>query len=165
MVADYDVWYCDPLRILEQQIRNPEFVGKINYGAKVVTDENGRCEVCDLMLGQWAWNQSELIAQDLDICSATFVPIVLGSNKTTVSVGTGNTEYYLLYISLSNFHNNVHHFHSSVVTILVFLAISGTDSTHKNNADFHHFHCQLFHLSLAAILDPVKQAMVKLQVT
>lgn len=35
MLADYDVWYRDPLRILEQQIRNPEFAGGIDYAAKV----------------------------------------------------------------------------------------------------------------------------------
>ncbi|KAI9572558.1 hypothetical protein HD554DRAFT_2167612 [Boletus coccyginus] len=98
MLADYDVWYRNPLRILEQQIRNPEFANGIDYAAKVVTDENGRREVCDLMSGQWAWDQSELIAQDPDTHGATFAPIVLGSDKTTVSVGTGNTEYYPLYI-------------------------------------------------------------------
>ncbi|KAI9455985.1 hypothetical protein HD554DRAFT_2207366 [Boletus coccyginus] len=165
MVANYDVWYHDPLRILEQQIGNLEFVGEIDYGAKVVTDENGQHKVCDLMSGQWVWDQLELIAQDLDTRGATFAPIVLGSDKTTVSVGTGNTEYYLLYISLGNVHNNVRHSHSGVVTILAFLAIPKTDSAHKDNADFHHFRRQLFHSSLAAVLNPVKQAMVKPRVT
>ncbi|KAI9457357.1 hypothetical protein HD554DRAFT_2030081 [Boletus coccyginus] len=35
MMANYDVWYHDLLRILEQQIGNLEFVGEIDYGAKV----------------------------------------------------------------------------------------------------------------------------------
>ena len=35
------------------------------------------------------------------------VPIILGSDKTTVSVGTGNNEYYPLYLSIRNVHNNV----------------------------------------------------------
>ncbi|KAI9567640.1 hypothetical protein HD554DRAFT_2322505 [Boletus coccyginus] len=162
MLADYDVWYRNPLRILEQQIGNPEFANGIDYAAKVVTDENGRREVCDLMSGQWAWDQSELIAQDPDTHSATFAPIVLGSDKTTVSVGTGNTEYYPLYISLGNVHNNIRRSHGGAVSILAFLAIP---KTHKDDADFRHFRRQLFHSSLAAILDPVKQAMIKPQVT
>lgn len=58
MLADYDVWYRSPLTILEQQLRNPDFNGDIDYVAKVVTDRNGQHEVCDLMSGQWAWNQS-----------------------------------------------------------------------------------------------------------
>lgn len=35
MLADYDVWYRDPLSLLEQQFQNPEFVGAIDYAAKV----------------------------------------------------------------------------------------------------------------------------------
>ena len=54
---------------------------------------------------------------------ATFAPIVLGSDKITVSVGTGNTEYYLLYISLGNVHNNIRHSHSGAVSVLAFLSI------------------------------------------
>ena len=52
-----------------------------------------------------------------------FVPVVLGSDKTTVSVATGHTEYYPLYISLGNIHNNVHQAHRDSVAILTFLAI------------------------------------------
>ena len=36
-----------------------------------------------------------------------FVPIVLGSDKTTVSVGTGDIEYHPLYFSLGPFHNSI----------------------------------------------------------
>lgn len=35
------------------------------------------------------------------------VPVVLGSDKTTVSVATGQTEYYPLYASNGNVHNSV----------------------------------------------------------
>ncbi|KAI9459974.1 hypothetical protein HD554DRAFT_2323915 [Boletus coccyginus] len=165
MLTNYDVWYCDPLSLLEQQFWNPEFAGAIDYAAKVVTDENGRCEVCDLMSGQWAWDQSELIAQDPDTHGATFAPIVLGSDKTMVSVSTGNTEYYPLYISLGNVHNNVHRSHGGAVSILAFLSIPKTDPAHKDDVNFRHFHHQLFHSSLAAVLRPVRDAMIKPRVT
>jgi hypothetical protein len=49
----------------------------------------------------------DLISQDPSMHSAAFVPIVLGSNKTTVSVGTGNNEYWLIYLSIGNIHNNI----------------------------------------------------------
>lgn len=115
--------------------------GVKNIIIQVVTDENGRREVCDLMSGQWAWDQSvslrvldlsfcrnshvvqELIAQDPDTHGATFAPIVLGSDKTTVSVGTGNTEFYPLYISLGNVHNNIRRSHGGALSILAFLSI------------------------------------------
>ena len=47
------------------------------------------------------WIQDE-ISKDPDTVGATFVPVILGSDKTTVSVGTGNNEYYPLYLSIAN---------------------------------------------------------------
>ncbi|KAG9316936.1 hypothetical protein JVU11DRAFT_3019 [Chiua virens] len=35
MLVDYDVWYRDPLSLLEQQFQNPEFADAIDYAAKV----------------------------------------------------------------------------------------------------------------------------------
>ncbi|KAG1905765.1 uncharacterized protein F5891DRAFT_1125793 [Suillus fuscotomentosus] len=61
----------------------------------------------DFMSGDWAWHQADIIATDPDVLSATFVPIIIGSNKTTVSVGTKNNEYYPLYLSIGNVCNNI----------------------------------------------------------
>jgi hypothetical protein len=52
-----------------------------------------------------------------------FCPIVLGSDKTTVSVATGQNEYYPLYASLGNLHNNVRRAHRESVLPIAFLAI------------------------------------------
>ena len=50
------------------------------------------------------------------------VPIILGSDKTTVSVATGQNKYYPLYISIGNVKNNVWHAHRGAVSVLAFLA-------------------------------------------
>jgi len=52
-----------------------------------------------------------------------FVPIILGSDKTTVSVATGNNEYWPLYLSIGNIHNNVRHAHQDGPVLLRFLAV------------------------------------------
>jgi hypothetical protein len=49
--------------------------------------------------------------------------LVVGSDKTTVSVGTGNNEYYPVYLSLSNFTNDVRRAHGESVVLIGFLAI------------------------------------------
>lgn len=51
------------------------------------------------------------------------MPIILGSDKTTVSVATGQNDYYPLYASIGNVHNNVCRAHHNVVAIIAFLAI------------------------------------------
>ena len=50
--------------------------------------------------------QDIIYHEHADNDSAMFVPIVLGSDKTTVSVATGQHDYYPLYLSISNLHNS-----------------------------------------------------------
>jgi Plavaka transposase len=52
-----------------------------------------------------------------------FAPVILGSDKTTVSVATGNNEYYPLYASVGNVHNNVRRAHRNALSLIGFLAI------------------------------------------
>jgi hypothetical protein len=105
-----------------------------------------------------------------------FVPIILGSDKTTVSVGTGHTEYYPIYGSIGNIHNNVRRAHRNGVVLLGFLAIPKSkltfsvtlihqpyiyiaDKRYSGDVSFRKFRHQLFHKSLATILESLKAGM------
>ena len=52
-----------------------------------------------------------------------FAPIVLGSDKTTVSVATGQNDYYPLYASIGNVQSHVRRAHRNAVSLVGFLAI------------------------------------------
>lgn len=110
-----------------------------------------------------------------------FVPIILGSNKTTVSVGTGNNKYYPLYLSIGNIHNNVRRAHRNGVVLVGFLAIpkseipsillytllnffSAVDKKYAVDPKFRKFCRQLFHSLLAYILESLKPGMTKPEV-
>ena len=54
---------------------------------------------------------------------STFIPIVLGSDKTTVSVATGHQEYHPVYQSPGNFTNTGHQAHGLGLVPVVFLPI------------------------------------------
>ena len=54
---------------------------------------------------------------------AAFCPIILGSDKTTVLVATGQNEYYPLYMSNGVVYNNVRRAHRNALTLVGFLAI------------------------------------------
>jgi hypothetical protein len=58
-----------------------------------------------------------------------FVPIILGSDKTIVSVGTGNNEYWPLYMSAGNFHNAVRRARGNAVMLIGFLSIPKSKSS------------------------------------
>jgi hypothetical protein len=64
------------------------------------------------------------IAEDKSTHGSMFVPIILGSDKTTVSVATGQNDYYPLYVSIGNIHNNVRRAHRNGVILLGFLAVA-----------------------------------------
>lgn len=51
------------------------------------------------------------------------VPVVLGADKTTVSVATGHQEYHPVYMSIGNVHNDMRHAHRDSVVPVAFLAI------------------------------------------
>lgn len=50
-------------------------------------------------------------------------PIILGADKTTVSVATGNQEFHPLYMSLGNITNDMRRAHREAVVPIGFLAI------------------------------------------
>ena len=54
---------------------------------------------------------------------AMFAPVILGSDKTTVSVATGQNDFYPLYLSLGNVHHGVWCAHRNMVSLIAFLAI------------------------------------------
>jgi hypothetical protein len=49
--------------------------------------------------------------------------VIVGSDKTTVSVGTGNNEFWPLYGSVGNIHNNMRRAHGAGLVLITFLAI------------------------------------------
>jgi Plavaka transposase len=49
--------------------------------------------------------------------------LILGADKTTVSVATGDIEYHPLYLSIGNVHNTIRRGHRNAVVPIAFLAI------------------------------------------
>ena len=69
------------------------------------------------------------ITKDPAVHGSTLVPILLGSDKTIASVGMGNVEYYPLYMSIRNLHNDIRHAHRGGVAAIGFLAIPTCESS------------------------------------
>ena len=108
------------------------------------------------------------------------IPIILGSDKTTVSVTTGQNKYWPIYMSIGNIYNNVCCTHHNGVMLLRFLPIpkgkclqnfdycllltpslSFVLGTKKDMKDGKFWHCrqQIFHPAIAHMLQPLKAAM------
>ena len=97
-----------------------------------------------------------------------YCPIILDSDKTTVSVATGQVEYHPLYLSIGNPHNTIWRVHRNAVIPIAFLAIPKGrlhqtysqkaekqfpgDRDSDNKTGFHVFKHQLYRTSVKAVL-------------
>ncbi|TFK62832.1 hypothetical protein BDN72DRAFT_776652 [Pluteus cervinus] len=160
---EYSVWYRDPLKVMEEQIGNADLSKEMDRTLKAADGVHRQLQ--DLMSGDWSWEQADILAQDPANHGAMFAPIILGSDKTTVSVATGQNDYYPLYASLGNVQNHVRRAHRNALTVVGFLAIPKADREHQDSAEFRKFRRQLVHASLVRILASLKPWMTKPRLT
>ncbi|KAI0309694.1 hypothetical protein OF83DRAFT_1088887 [Amylostereum chailletii] len=164
MDEEYEVWTRDPLTIAHQHLSNRDFDGEWDYvpycefvkGEDATQEKPEGCrKYKDFMSGNWAWKQ----CMHPQTHGAMFMPVLGGSDKTTVSVATGQNDFYPLYQSVGNVHNNVRRVHRGAVTLVSFLSVPKVNRQNGSSALFRKFRRQLFHSSLAAIFEPLKAHM------
>ncbi|KAI0283466.1 hypothetical protein BC826DRAFT_1093834 [Russula brevipes] len=132
MSTPYEVWFRDPLMHSKKR------------------------QFTDFMSGNWAWGQADIIAEDPETHGAMFVPVILGSDKTTVSMATGHNEYYPSMVESETlrimFDEHTH--------FLPFPKVC-SNKQFQDDVAFRKFRRQLFHLSLMRILSSLKPFMTK----
>ncbi|TFY69245.1 hypothetical protein EVJ58_g535 [Rhodofomes roseus] len=163
MTEKYTIWRRDTRVVMHSLIdcedydsENKDEFDLVPY--QEVNEEGGR-RLTNVLSGNWAWRQADTIAENPATHGSMFVPVIVGSDKTTVSVATGNNEYYPLYISIGNVANSVRRAHRNAVRIVAFLAIAKCEKKHRNTAAFRTFKRQLYHASVSIVLDPLRPAM------
>ncbi|KAJ3754049.1 hypothetical protein EV360DRAFT_96763 [Lentinula raphanica] len=158
--TSYQIWYRDPDTVIANMLSNPEFSNDFDVAPYVHLDGAGSRRWADFMSGNFAWRHA--IQQDdteNEAEGAMLVPIILGADKTTVSVATGHVEYHPLYLSIGNLTNAARRAHRNAVIPIGFLAIPKADRKYDKDADFRIFKKRLYHSSIAAILHSLKPAM------
>ncbi|KAI9574134.1 hypothetical protein HD554DRAFT_2010478, partial [Boletus coccyginus] len=123
-ITEYEVWYHNVDHVLTEIFNNSDFKDKFDYHAFTYTDQQGQRWWLDFMSGNYAWGQSDKIyADDHSTDDAMYCGIILSSDKTTISVTTGNIEYHSLYLSITNPHNSVCRVHNQAVVPIAFIVI------------------------------------------
>ncbi|KAH9071088.1 hypothetical protein EDB83DRAFT_2221410 [Lactarius deliciosus] len=160
MTATYQICYRDPRVVIHGMLAHPGFKDHMDYVPYREYDPKTQTRRWrDFMSGDWAWMQADEIARDPSTHGSTFVPVILGSDKTVVSVATGHTEYWPLYLSIGNVRNNLHRAHKGGVAVIGFLSIPTAKKKHAPSLEFRQFKRKLFHGSIAKILQPLHTAM------
>ncbi|KAJ7577182.1 hypothetical protein C8J56DRAFT_799124, partial [Mycena floridula] len=92
MTETYELCVHDSHLLLQQQLTTT--VDKFNPTAYRQFNKDRNQVYSNRMSANWAWTQSDIIAEDPRTHGAMFVPVIAGSDKTTVSVATGHQEYH-----------------------------------------------------------------------
>ncbi|EIW84722.1 hypothetical protein CONPUDRAFT_47063 [Coniophora puteana RWD-64-598 SS2] len=159
MTETYELCARDTRSVLHQQLATLDFKDKIDYSPYRHFNADGHRVFFNLMSGEWAWHQADLLAEDPRNHGATFVPIVAGSDKTTVSVATGHQEFHPVYMSPGNLSNSARRGHSNSVLPVAFLPIPRTKRKHRNKPEFRTFCRQLYHEALRKVFHPLAAGM------
>ncbi|KAF8258996.1 hypothetical protein EI94DRAFT_1774037 [Lactarius quietus] len=156
MDESYELNVWDVLSIFEEQLASKEFDGWFEYTPYEEYTENGSCMYCNLMSGDWAFCEANRISQDKKLHGSMFIPIIAGSDKTTVSVATGAQEYYPVYASLGNITNTTQRGHGNGVVPVAFLPILKKSKHQQKWTDYQMFCHQLYHSCLDIIFALLK---------
>ncbi|KAH8981846.1 hypothetical protein EDB86DRAFT_2834668 [Lactarius hatsudake] len=160
MTATYQICYRDPHVVIHSMLTHPGFKDHMDYVPYCEYDPKTQTRRWrDFMSGDWAWMQADEITRDPSTHGSMFVPVILGSDKTVVSVATGHTEYWPLYLSIGNVRNNLRQAHKGGVAVIGFLSIPAAKKKHAPSLEFHQFKRKLFHGLIAKILQPLHTAM------
>ncbi|KAF8200135.1 hypothetical protein BJ912DRAFT_1126700 [Pholiota molesta] len=159
MTQTYELCTRDSRKLLQNQLATTEFANQFNYKPYRQFDHQGKCVWSNLMSGEWAWKEADTIAQDPRTHGSMLVPIIAGSDKTTVSVATGHQEYHPVYQSPGNLTNTARRGHGNSVLPVAFLPIPKTNKREAKRPEFQRFARQLYHACLARIFAPLRGGM------
>ncbi|KAH9069689.1 hypothetical protein EDB83DRAFT_2505890 [Lactarius deliciosus] len=150
----------DILEVVQEQLATSDFKSQFDYVPYKEFNGRGECVWSNLMSGQWASMQADELSKEGCNDGAMFVPIVAGSDKTTVSVATGHQEYHPVYVSVGNLTNTARRAHGNSVLPVAFLPIPKTSKSHQKRVEFQRFCRQLYHKCLELVFDPLRKYMM-----
>ncbi|KAJ6494335.1 hypothetical protein C8R45DRAFT_1135098 [Mycena sanguinolenta] len=159
MTEEYELCVRDLRTVLHNQLGTSSFKDDVDYVPYRQFNHTGKRVWSNLMSGDWAWKQADLITQDPANHGCAFVPVVAGSDKTTVSVATGHQEYHPVYASPGILSGPARRAHGNGVLPVAFLAIPKTSKKNRKKPAYQKFCRQMYHASLALVFQPLKKYM------
>ncbi|KAJ7800738.1 hypothetical protein B0H14DRAFT_3784803 [Mycena olivaceomarginata] len=159
MTQIYEVCTRDLRAVLHHQLATTSFKDDVDMIPYRQYNHARKRVWSNLMSGDWAWKQADILAEDPNNLGCAFVAVVAGSDKTIVSVATGHQEYHPFYASPGILTGPARRAHGSAVLPVAFLVIPKTSKKHRTKPAYQKFCRQMYHASLALIYQPLKPFM------
>ncbi|KAG8737616.1 hypothetical protein FRC10_008018 [Ceratobasidium sp. 414] len=150
-----DLWKRDILEVVQWLLSNPRFIEHTRYAPEWHYDSlDQKSRVYDEMWsGNWWWKLQNILGP-----YATVAPLIISTDKTKLTVFSGNQKAWPVYISIGNISVEIRRWPSEHATLLIgFIPVTNhgniTNGTKKSECGW-----QLFHTCMESILEPLKEA-------
>ncbi|KIJ08909.1 hypothetical protein PAXINDRAFT_17990 [Paxillus involutus ATCC 200175] len=151
---DVELWMRDPIDCIRELMANPTFRDAMCFEPqRVFDDKQGTMRRYDKMwTADWWWEmQGRLPA------GAAVAPIILASDKTSLSQFRGDQEVWPVYLTVGNISKDVRHQPSKHACVL--LGYLPTTKLECFSSSCHSVECyRLFHYCMRQILEPLVEA-------
>ncbi|KIM65438.1 hypothetical protein SCLCIDRAFT_22635 [Scleroderma citrinum Foug A] len=142
------LWRRDPVECVEELIGNPALREMVAYVPEHAdADAKGENRIYDEMwMGEWWWETQGKLPD-----GAVVVPVILSSNKTSLSVFSGDKKAWPVYLTIGNISKDIQRQVSVHATILIgYLPVSKLECFHKKTWSLAGY-C-LFHYAMSLLL-------------
>ncbi|QRV81589.1 hypothetical protein RhiJN_09604 [Ceratobasidium sp. AG-Ba] len=146
----------DIVDVIRELLGDPRFKKCMRYAPeKHWTSHERACRLYgEMWSGNWWWRMQYLIGDP----NGTVVPLIIASDKTTLSTMAGGQQAYPVYLTIGNISKGIQRKASKRATVILgYLPVdSFKDVTSKTLRS--ELRGQLLHSSMAAIMEPLKEA-------
>ncbi|KZV91631.1 hypothetical protein EXIGLDRAFT_769682 [Exidia glandulosa HHB12029] len=171
-LQSHEVFYRDPMDCLRALWADPAFQAELMVSPEMRWFSKSRTirMYLDMNTGDW-WNAKQVRAAHYTILTdskflqgnlpfgATVVPIIISTDKTELSMFSGEAAAYPIYMTIGNIPSYIRRQPSRRAQILIgYLPVSAIDKTELTDLAARNARAQLFHEAVRAILEPLRIA-------
>ena len=175
VIESVDLWFQDPVECVQALIGNPTFREHLSYvPQKVFTSKSGTTRIYDeAWTEDWWWSMQvrefclvdpctcwhNLAPQERLPSGAVVAPLIISTDKTTLTQFSGDKKAYPVYLTIGNISKEIRRQPSSRATVLIgYLPISKLQCFREagNSRKFAVY--RLFHYCMRIILEPLISA-------
>ncbi|THH15839.1 hypothetical protein EUX98_g9400, partial [Antrodiella citrinella] len=156
----FDLYYRDPIESLKAIYGNPALLPYMSFAPEhQYTDISKKTQRYNEMnRGDWWWETQVKLSED-GHQDATVVPIILSSDKTELSIFSGDKTAYPLYMTIGNVDKSIRRKPTYGAQMLIgYLPTTSLDGTDLTDSAARITCARIFHKALSMIFESMKIA-------